>query len=45
MERKGLFLELNVHYCYLPYFLCTKGMGLREYPQSIKYSNMTELII
>lgn len=45
MKRKGLFLEPNVHYCYLPYFLHAKGVGLREYPRSIKYSNRIEIII
>lgn len=45
VERQGLFLEPTVHYCYLPYFLHAKGMGLREYPLSIKYSNTIELII
>lgn len=45
VERKGLFLELNDHYCCLPYFLRAKGMWLREYPQSIKCSNTIELII
>lgn len=45
VERKGLFLEPNVHYWCLPYFLHAKGMGLREYPQSIKNSNTIELIL
>lgn len=45
VERKGPFLEPNDHYCCLPYFLRAKGMGLREYPQSINCSNTIELII
>lgn len=45
VERQRLFLEPTVHYCYLPYFLHAKGMGLREYPLSIKYSNTIELKI
>lgn len=36
-------VESNVYYCLFAIFC--KGMGLREYPQSIKYSNTIEVII